>query len=77
MNAWKWAPMPVHFFHSGDLGDIVYSLPTIRAHGGGVLHIGPEDVGARSVPSRRLVRNIAPLLESQTYIVKVTLAAGV
>jgi hypothetical protein len=27
------------FLHSGSLGDIVYSLPTIQALGGGVLYI--------------------------------------
>lgn len=29
------------FKHSGDLGDIIYSLPTIRALGGGILYLDP------------------------------------
>lgn len=29
------------FKHSGDLGDIIYSLPAIRALGGGVLYLDP------------------------------------
>lgn len=32
-----------HFRHAGDLGDIVYSLPTIRALGGGTLYIEAAD----------------------------------
>lgn len=31
--------MSKHFLHSGSLGDIIYSLPTIRAMGGGTLHV--------------------------------------
>jgi hypothetical protein len=29
------------FKHSGDLGDIIFSLPTIRALGGGTLYLDP------------------------------------
>jgi hypothetical protein len=29
------------FLHSGDLGDIIYSLPTIKELGGGVLYLNP------------------------------------
>ena len=29
------------FKHSGDLGDIIFSLPTIRALGGGILYLDP------------------------------------
>jgi len=28
-----------NFFHSGDTGDIIFSLPTIKAMGGGKLYI--------------------------------------
>lgn len=31
--------MTTHYLHSGGLGDIIYALPYIRHHGGGVLHI--------------------------------------
>ena len=30
------------FKHSGDMGDIIFSLPTIRALGGGVLYLDPR-----------------------------------
>ena len=36
------------FKHSGDMGDIIFSLPTIRALGGGVLFLDPE--GGESEP---------------------------
>jgi hypothetical protein len=67
------------FRHSGDLGDIIYSLPAVRALGGGVLYLDPQ--GGRS--SRAVVRtcprghtrlnaadieSLAPLLREQTYI---------
>lgn len=66
------------FKHSGDLGDIVYSLPTVRALGGGVLYLDPT--GGLSDPlvvwGRRrntslnegLINNMRPLLEAQDYI---------
>ena len=70
------------FKHSGDLGDIIYSLPTIRALGGGVLYLDPEGgasdpyVKAQSVDGRtRLnkstIDSLTPLLEAQPYIEKV------
>ena len=36
------------FKHSGDLGDVIFSLPTIRALGGGQLLLDPE--GGESSP---------------------------
>lgn len=36
------------FKHSGDMGDVIYSLPTIKALGGGVLYLDPE--GGQSEP---------------------------
>ena len=30
------------FKHSGDMGDIVFSIPTVRALGGGVLYLDPD-----------------------------------
>jgi len=30
------------FKHSGDLGDIIWSLPTVRAAGGGILYLDPK-----------------------------------
>lgn len=57
-----------HFIHSGDFGDLIYSLPTVWAMGGGAMHLihtpgmtahgmGPERVWA-----------IRPLLLMQSYI---------
>ena len=67
------------FKHSGDLGDIIYSLPTIRALGGGILYLDPN--GGESDPhikrqcvdgKTRLNKNtidfISPLLKLQPYI---------
>lgn len=51
------------FKHFGKIGDVIYSLPTIKAMGGGVLYL-PE-----STPeSPRLYSNLKPLLEQQPYI---------
>jgi len=46
------------FKHSGDLGDIIYSLPTIQKLGGGVLYLDPtggvgdEECGKHCSPNR-------------------------
>lgn len=56
------------FSHSGDLGDIIYSLPTIRALGGGTLvlydHPGRTAHGMTEAKMLRL----KPLLMEQPYI---------
>ena len=74
------------FKHSGDLGDIIFALPTIRALGGGVLYLDPD--GGRSEPLvkwRHLTRTrltaasidqLAPLLRQQPYITDVRLWLG-
>jgi hypothetical protein len=57
------------FFHSGDLGDILAALPTIRALGGGVLRIGPAaDTGQREAMNEGRFKSIAPLIKQQEYI---------
>lgn len=65
--------------HSGDLGDIIYSLPTIRGLGGGVLYLDPAG-GASDLYIRRqcvdgrtrLVKDtidfISPIIKAQPYI---------
>ena len=59
------------FHHSGDLGDIIYSLPTIRELGGGDLYLSPDNRTPMSTrekmnPSRcELMRD---LLLLQPYI---------
>lgn len=68
------------FKHSGDLGDIIFSLPTIRAAGGGILYIDPK--GGEDEPlvswggglfthtkiNKKSIESIKPLLEFQEYI---------
>jgi len=52
----------INFKHSGATGDLIFSLPTIRAMGGGDLYIFPYDI------QRAL--SIAPLIRLQPYINK-------
>ena len=56
------------FGHSGDLGDIIYSLPTIKALGGGKLFLfdSPGKTAHGMTPAK--VDRIRPLLEAQDYI---------
>jgi hypothetical protein len=67
------------FKHSGDLGDIIYSLPTIKQLGGGILYLdttGGEDEPICRVqcPDGKTKFNdatynfIKPLIEAQSYI---------
>lgn len=61
------------FFHTGDLGDIIASLPAVRACGGGCYTIGPapggivEGFGRESLRGKRF-ECILPLLAKQPYI---------
>jgi hypothetical protein len=48
-----------NFYHSGATGDVIYSLPTIKALGGGIFNVQLPD---------HLYDTILPLLESQEYI---------
>lgn len=70
------------FKHSGDLGDIIYSLPTIKMLGGGVLYLditGGEDepsckaqcMNGKTKFNETSYNFIKPLLESQPYITEV------
>jgi 2-polyprenyl-3-methyl-5-hydroxy-6-metoxy-1,4-benzoquinol methylase len=57
------------FFHSGDFGDIIYALPTIKAMGGGSLFIGPSvQHKTRLSMTAEHVEVMRPLLEMQPYI---------
>jgi SAM-dependent methyltransferase len=61
------------FYHSGDIGDIIYSLPTVRVMGGGILLLGPEmrqdvQVSVRKTMTRQTVEWLRPLLELQAYV---------
>jgi GT2 family glycosyltransferase len=61
------------FKHSGKLGDIVYSLPAVRALGGGSIYIAPEP---RLGFTEDHARSILPLLEAQPYVDKASLWDG-
>ena len=57
------------FFHSGDFGDIIYALPTIRALGGGKLIIGPSTRWkTRLAMTPMHVDLLRPLLKLQPYL---------
>lgn len=60
-----------HFVHSGDLGDVIYALPTVRAMGGGVMHLidSPGMTAHGMTPER--IAAITPLLAAQPYIKEV------
>lgn len=61
------------FYHSGDFGDIVYALPTIRALGGGRLLLGPQlrlpaHVKLRQRMTKKSAQLLMPLLKLQPYV---------
>ncbi len=66
------------FKHSGDLGDLWYSLPVVSHHGGGEIALNPEGLptpkmdGSASGLTRHMIEMCRPLLESQSYIKKVS-----
>lgn len=59
----------MNYFHSGDLGDVIYALPSIRALGEGDLYLNSRPWTAKMTPERANV--LRPLLEAQPYIGKV------
>jgi len=65
------------FKHSGDLGDLYYSLPIIRYYGGGTLFLNPYGLNTKKVdgtPSglnETTMKMVMPLLEIQPYIKEV------
>lgn len=66
-------PARTAYYHSGDLGDIIYALAAIRLAGGGKLLLGPRSL--RTPPPANPMREdqferLQPLLESQPYISK-------
>jgi hypothetical protein len=74
------------FKHSGDLGDIIFSLPTVRALGGGILYLDP--LGGLNNPlvkwadkkqtklTETAIKSLIPVLEQQDYIKGVELWEG-
>ncbi len=61
---------PSIFHHSGDLGDIIYSLPTIAALGGGMLYLSPQvsPMRTRQAPTQASTDSLATLLQHQESI---------
>lgn len=59
------------FTHSGDLGDIIYSLPTIKVFGGGDLLLYDDSAKSAHGMTEEKVERLRPLLEHQPYINKV------
>ena len=68
--------MGLSFKHAGDAGDVVFSLPTIRALGGGTLYLNKLPGLVREVMTQAKRDFIAPLLESQPYISSVQMYSG-
>lgn len=69
------------FYHSGDFGDIIYAMPTVKAMGGGNLVIGPEmklgfEVTTRQKFTQAIFDVIAPLLAIQPYLNDVQFSAS-
>ena len=64
------------FKHSGDIGDVIYSLPVIRHLGGGTLFLNEKSLGKKCDGSNSgltmdLITMLTPLLEAQPYNKKV------
>ena len=74
------------FKHSGDLGDIIFSLPTIKELGGGILYLDPNggesepivswggrrgDMFTKTKLTRAAIDSVKSLLEFQEYIEEV------
>ena len=58
------------FLHGGDLGDVIYALPAIRALGGGCLYLSEANYGREPLTAARrdvlvpLLERIDPLFEA-------------
>ncbi len=73
--------MPKTFKHSGDMGDMIFALPTLRALGGGVLYLDPDGgstskfvkfVGKiRTKLDAKSIDMLIPILMQQPYIQEV------
>lgn len=66
------------FYHSGDLGDIIYSLLFVKAVGGGNFYVGPDTTWPTNCKlDQTRYRFLLPLLRCQSYIGKADYAAKV
>jgi hypothetical protein len=64
---------PLIFHHSGDLGDIIYSLPVLKLLGGGVLFLSsdcryPFPSAPRIKLTHPLANLLTPFFEQQPYV---------
>lgn len=66
----------LNFCHSGDIGDIIYCLPTIKALGGGNLYLEGSPNRWNTKFSRKDAFALKPLLEIQPYINKVEIGVN-
>lgn len=73
----RWRPSPENgtvFYHSGDLGDIMYGLKAVQLYGGGKLVLGPRCCSKyppRNPMSKEVFALYRPLLEQQPYLTSV------
>ena len=70
LKSWRGKLSTNRFLHTGDMGDIIAALPSIRQLGGGELVITPmrHDNTARESMKGARFDFIKPLLEAQAYI---------
>lgn len=68
----------MRFSHSGDIGDIIYSLPTIKKLGGGNVFLKTKTIDKpfKTKFNENSFKIIKPLLESQDYIKSVNIYNG-
>lgn len=64
------------FAHAGDLGDLIYALPSIKEKGGGSIKFCEQGPGIRESLTSKRMAVIQPLLEAQDYIESVELHDG-
>lgn len=70
-------PSNTTYYHSGNLGDIIYALSAIKLAGGGNLTLGPKQRKTPPCSSPITLENcerLAPLLAAQPYVGKVAFA---
>lgn len=71
------SPTPTErtFVHGGDVGDLIYALPTMKALGGGNLLLVPHAV--REPFTETKAQKLAPLLSIQPYLKSVEFASSI
>lgn len=74
MSIQPFEPMTGTFKHSGDLGDLWYSLPVIKYLGGGGIYLNHRGLSTKKIDgtdsgfTKTLINLCIPLLEAQPYI---------